>query len=345
MANRAVMGKRPHSGYVVEIDAELAEYGETTSIDIDNLLPSDSPRLGGVDQEHVHNLAEAHDELPPIVVHRNTMRVIDGMHRVHVAALRGQRHVAARFFDGTDDEAFVLAVRLNLTHGLPLSAADRTTAAARILDTHPHWSDRAIALASGVSDKTVAAIRRRSTSESPQLNTRLGRDGRLRPTDATEGRRKASDFLSEKPDASLREIARAAGIAVATARDVRQRVRLGQDPILPRQRVSAPARPERRPVAEPVTAAENEQAGVVIEAPAVSLQSLWRDPSLRLTKAGRAVLRLLEMHLIRAEDWRRLSEQMPTHCTAAMAELAHECANSWQRFAQRLEQRGHQELS
>jgi ParB-like chromosome segregation protein Spo0J len=321
-------------------------HASVEQVQISSLLPSDSPRLHGVSQEHVRILAEVTEELPPIVVHRSTMQVIDGMHRLHVAALRGQEYIGVQFFEGTRDEAFVLAVKLNLTHGLPLSSVDRKSAADRFLRSHPTWSDRAIALAAGVSDKTVAAIRRRSTSENPHLNSRLGRDGRMRPTDPTEGRRRASEYISEKPDASLREIAHAAGIAVATAQDVRRLVRLGEDPVVPRQQESRRVGREERLAPHGTCQPDDDHptarpdVGV-----AVDLRSLRRDPSLRFSEAGRAVLRLLDIHLIDADDWRRLGEQMPAHCTNVMAELAHQCASAWLGFARQLELRGQRELS
>jgi hypothetical protein len=36
----------------------------------------------------------------------------------------------------------VLAVQVNVTHGLPLSLADRKVAASRIIDCYPGWSNR-----------------------------------------------------------------------------------------------------------------------------------------------------------------------------------------------------------
>jgi hypothetical protein len=107
---------------------------------VESLLPADPPRSGRVDEVHAALLAETDPGLPPIVVHRPTMRVIDGMHRLHAAARKGQREIAVRFFDGSEAEAFVLAVELNISHGLPLSLADRKAAAGRILAAHAGWA-------------------------------------------------------------------------------------------------------------------------------------------------------------------------------------------------------------
>src|SRR5262249_14449183 len=139
----------------------------------------------------IRMLAEVHEDTPPIVVHRKTMRVIDGMHRLRAAVLRGADTIAVRFFDGSEQDAFVLAVELNHAHGLPLSQADRGAAAARIVRSHPHWSDRMIASRTGLSAKTVGGIRARASVEIPQSHARIGRDGRVRPVTTADARRQA----------------------------------------------------------------------------------------------------------------------------------------------------------
>ncbi|MFD1048366.1 ParB N-terminal domain-containing protein, partial [Kibdelosporangium lantanae] len=115
---------------------------------------SDSPRLEGEDGEHIRALVELDVQLPPITVHRTTMRVIDGMHRLRAAVLRRQDFIDAYLVDAEPDDVFVLAVEANIQHGLPLTFADRKAAAARIVRSHPHWSDRAIAAKTGLSPKT-----------------------------------------------------------------------------------------------------------------------------------------------------------------------------------------------
>ena len=84
------------------------------------LLPADSPRLSGADAVHVARLAETESPLPPILVNRATMQVVDGTHRLLAAALRGQSVIDVEFFDGTAEDAFLRAVEVNVTHGLPL---------------------------------------------------------------------------------------------------------------------------------------------------------------------------------------------------------------------------------
>src|ERR1700722_20377313 len=160
-------------------------------VTIGSLMAADSPRLQGVDLAHAEALAEIDSDLPPILVQRSTMRVIDGMHRLDAARIRGEKEICVRFFDCGEDEAFLLAVASNIKHGLPLTLADRRAAAARIISLRPDASDRWIAGIAGLAAKTVATIRRDAPDPVPSLTRRVGRDGRIRPLHAAEGRRLA----------------------------------------------------------------------------------------------------------------------------------------------------------
>ncbi|HEU5160908.1 MAG TPA: ParB/RepB/Spo0J family partition protein [Streptosporangiaceae bacterium] len=314
-------------------------------VPISSLLPADSPRLLGIDEEHIRRLAEMETTLPPILVHRDTMRVIDGMHRLRAAILTGKREIQVEFFDGSEEEAFIQAVRANIVHGLPLTLADRRAAASRILSTHPHLSDRAIGSYTGLSDKTVSAIRSRSTSEITQLSRRVGADGRIRPLNSHEGRRRAAEVIAARPDASLREVAATAGISVGTAHDVRQRIRRGEDPI--RNVDSKIGRPDTEsafsaaaepPALEPVERrnprpADNSED---IDTRAI-LNSLARDPSLKQTDAGRELLRWLHTHVVSTGDWDRLLAAVPPYRLKSLATLALLCGDVWHQFAQELE--------
>ncbi|MEU5431446.1 ParB N-terminal domain-containing protein [Streptomyces olivoreticuli] len=286
-------------------------------------------------------LAESDAELPPIVVHRPTMRVIDGMHRLRAAALRGDTEIEARLYDGTAEDAFVFAVRLNTRHGLPLSAQERSRAAARIMTTHPQWSDRRIALVAGLSSKTVGAIRRRGAGELPQPLTRVGHDGRVRPVNGAAGRRRAAEVLAEKPGASLREVAGLAGVSPGTVRDVRDRLRRGDDPVPAGRRESG----ARRATGSPPGWGGVPRNAVRQDVPRRSLQrdyesilrTLRKDPSLRFTEAGRNVLRLLDTRALFVEEQEGLISGLPGHCMPMLSDAARECANAWIEFAKRLD--------
>lgn len=317
--------------------ADQQDQHQVVTVPISSLQSSDSPRLAGEDAGHVRALAESEVTLPPIIVNRATMRVIDGMHRLRAAALRGQDEIEVRFFEGDDGDAFVLAVEANIKHGLPLSLSDRTAAAARIVSSHPQWSDRSIASLTGLAAKTIGAIRRCSTAENPQLNTRVGRDGRIRPLNAAEGRRIAAELMAERPDASLREIASAAGISLGTAQNVREQLRRGEEAILPKRHggeQKSQAKPEGSPRRR-----DNKMVRASAENRALVLQRLRRDPSLRLTEAGRILIRLLHALAVDTNEWKRLIDNLPTHCTSTVSDAARACAQTWQEFADQLERR------
>lgn len=329
------VGCIPEEEYSRQIQAVdgygLSEY-LVTRVPVASLILTNWLRIKGEDFKHVCVLAELEDKLPPIVVHRATMRVIDGMHRVRAAKLRGAAHVAAILFEGTEDDAFLLAVRLNVAHGLPLSRADRVAAAVRIMCSNPRWSDRAIAGAAGLSDKTVASIRRRTSAEIPNLPDRIGLDGRVRPVSAAAGRRLASEVIAQNPDATIAEIAMRAGISLGTARDVRRRVRNGLDPVPSRRR--DPARAGFRPDGEGDGATGRSLSAQM--APMI-MKSLSSDPSLRYNETGRALLRLLALHVLSSADWERLISAVPMHRAQAVAQAARSCSEAWWQFAMRLE--------
>ncbi|PCG87279.1 hypothetical protein CIB93_03730 [Streptomyces sp. WZ.A104] len=352
---------------------EDSEYGRGTElVSVDALHVSGRPRVAAEDTRHTRALADSDVPLPPIVVHRPTMRVVDGFHRLRATVLRGEERIRVSFVEGTLDEAFVLAVRVNTRQGMPLSHADRTAAAARLVESHPQWSDRRIAEIACLSPTTVAALRSRSTGRRGQLNARAGRDGRVRPldADAARGRRRAALFIGARPEASLREVAAVAGVAVATARDVRARLRAGESPLPPKLRAAeregvpddgaaapasargaeeAPARGTEEAFAcgteerSPTAAGPSPTGGgrCVVQMPQrfahPAVPNLRKDPSLRFTEAGRTLLRLWSAHSMDAQRWRWLAGGVPAHRLGDAVWAAQQCADQWRRFARDLE--------
>jgi ParB-like chromosome segregation protein Spo0J len=307
-------------------DSETTTIQPSTSIvPIAELKVADSPRLQGENPEHTLVLAEIDEPLPPIIVHRGSMRVVDGVHRLRAAVLRGGETIEVQFFDGTEDDAFLAAVAANLRHGLPLNRADRAAAARRILRTHPEWSDRMIASAAGLSPSTVGELRRRSTGRTGHSNGRVGRDGRVRPLDGPRRRQLAVEYLERNPDASLREVARAAGISPATASDVRARLHRGEEPAAPTGRPSPSPKEIRRP------AAHRDREAVV--------RRLKNDPAIRFTDAGKWLLRFLEVNVAAEKQQEQIAESVPQYWRSAIAEVVRECSDSWLGFATELERR------
>ncbi|WP_422770520.1 hypothetical protein ACN28C_28060 [Plantactinospora sp. WMMC1484] len=309
-----------------------------------------SPRLDGTSPARTRQLADLAAKVPPIVVQRSSLRVVDGMRRLAAARSRGERLIPVVYFDGTDEDAFVAAVRLNAVHGMPLSARDRAAAVGRILGAHPHWSDRRIAAVCGVSPRTVAAQRLRSPDHRNRLGVRVGRDGRRHPLSAAKGRRIATEIMRSRPEASLREVAREAGISVGTAMDVRRKLAAENGVVTPVEASAA-----SRPAAQTAPAALV-RSNVTVLRPAggwptassrgsaltaeARLERLLHDPSLRYTERGRALLRLASMTLAFVAQSGAVAENVPGHCRESLRAIAEAYADGWQKFGERLAETG-----
>ncbi|WP_217240928.1 ParB N-terminal domain-containing protein [Streptomyces sp. AC555_RSS877] len=326
------------------VDAEARYAGTDTEwIPIRALDLSHSPRSAGENSEHIRVLAESQADLPPIVVQRGTHRVIDGVHRVRAAQLQGEEAIRARWFDGDDASAFVLAVRLNVRHGLPLSLADRKAAGTRILGEQEGWSNRAIASAVGLSPKTIAALR--EAIGRPGGQTRLGRDGRLRPVSAAAGRERAKEMLLREPASSLRAVSAVAGVSPGTVRDVRDQLQREARAVIPDQRRTPPARNAEGLRTPPARYAEAPRAQAATAVPGkldrstALLRSLRTDPSLRFNQSGRLLLSILAVAAIDPQAQDGLVLDLPDHCLDFVAELAQASVQAWQDLSLRLAQR------
>src|SRR5437763_3664177 len=213
---------------------------------------------------------------------------------------------------------------------LPLRAADRRAAAARIIATHPHRSDRWIALVSGLAANTVGAIRKCSTVEKSRSNSRIGRDGRVRPLDSSEGRRLAAELMLANPGRSLRDIAKAAGIAPSTVLDVRNRLNSGNDPV--------PAKRDTKP--QGVSRIQRRGKSISVDPgvdPAAILRTLRNDPSLRFNDAGRTLLRWLDTHTVDEQAATPPLQEIPAHCIGTITALARHNARFWAMFSEHLD--------
>jgi hypothetical protein len=221
-----------------------------------------------------------------------------------------------------------------------LSHADRCAAAGRLVRSQPHLSDRAIAASTGLSAKTVANIRARRGSGGRQQPARLGLDGRSRPVDPAARRRLASLYLARNPGATLREVARVAGISPGTARDVRDRVWRGEDPVPARLRsdraadkaADKAADRSADTVTDTVVPRPREPEPAAVDA----LRVLRRDPTIRYVGGGRRLL-----HLLNGPDgnWQRVVDTMPPHCMILLAAAARDCARAWEGVADHVEKR------
>jgi ParB-like chromosome segregation protein Spo0J len=294
------------------IDTDTERY-PVTRIPVSAISDGIVLRRSGSNSQHVRTLAESDDPLPPIIVQRATMSVIDGAHRLQAARMRGQKEIDARLVDADQASCFVIAVRANVTHGLPLSLADRKAAAVSVIRYYPHWSDRMIASVSGLAARTVSGLRHLPSAGNNQLDGRIGRDGRARPMNSAERRRIATDIITEHPEASLREIAERAGISPETARKVRLQLRRDQSTA-----AEAPPKEAEQPTA---------------------LQALRRDPALRSREHGRLLLRMLSAVDTLDEYGEQMIEHIPAHDLAWVARASRVCARTWERFADLAERR------
>ncbi|MFF3646539.1 ParB/RepB/Spo0J family partition protein [Streptomyces sp. NPDC002564] len=313
---------RDHLCRPVGPDRSTEVSASITLLPINALRDADSPRLA-IDQNHVRALAACTDKLPPIIVHRSTMKVIDGMHRLQAARLNGQEALEVRYFEGSDRESFLLAVELNMKNGLALTLSDRKKSAMKILEIFPEWSDRAVAMNTGLSGKTVGVLRRKFAGKIAQAPLRVGRDGRVRPLNSHKERQKNSGIPSEGPDILARETAGAAGTPGPGARDMQKRLGMDEGP--------PPAGAAKAQAAQPGMEAMGSLVDLLTQ-----LESLKRDPAMKYSNDGREMIRWLEARIIRRTD-PGLVLQAPAHQARKIAALARACAAQWNCIATRME--------
>jgi ParB-like chromosome segregation protein Spo0J len=297
----------------------------TTDVNIKLLKLEMSPRIGGRDMDHAQALAFRFDDCPPILVERKTSTVIDGVHRVLAARILGRVTIPVRYFEGTHDEAFVEAVKANVTHGKPLTLAEREAAARKLLGMHGDWSNRLLGDVCGLSDKTIGRLRK-TTAEVPQLSARLGRDGRQRPIDSRPLREQIAAALRARPDANAEELAQSLSTSPSTVRDVRKRLRRGE----------SPTQTERSVKADASTASRKANG----DRRAVSAAVEWRsDRAILALPRGAELAEWLHQTKIQATQWAVLVEEIPLGRIPQLIEEAESRSLEWARFAKALEAR------
>jgi len=290
------------------------------------LLDGSSFRERGVDPDHVQVLAESPDRWPPILVTRLGHRVIDGHHRVAAARIIGRRKVVAELFDGSPDDAYLEFLRRNAQHGLPLTLRDRKQAATRILRQWTNWSDRRVGSVCGLSPRTVASLRAEASASvtpppderSLPSEQRVGRDGKLRPTNPTVRRQRIAQALAADPSASLRAIAQEVGASPETVRSVRARLRASAGE----------------------TGDLNTRPGADLWQNAPPVAKWWvRDVALTSSAEGQRSVRWLSRSIIEEAEWRVHVQSIPRSRLYELAAEARRRANDWTAFAEALEGR------
>jgi ParB-like chromosome segregation protein Spo0J len=307
--------------------SEPARNESSFEFEIGRLNTGLSPRLGDRDRDHAQALANCFDDCPPILVQRNTSTVVDGVHRLLAAHILGRNTIAVRYFDGTREEAFAEAIRSNIAHGKPLTLTEREHAAVELLKMGSEWSDRRIGSVCGLSDKTVGRLRR-TTAEIPQLSERVGRDGRIRPTDSGKRRADIAAAIRSHPDAKAEEIARSLSTSPTTVRDVRGRLQKGETPV-PQGRGprSLPTSPISRSATDGRRRAE------------LPDHSWSRDRAISSMPDGNDFSEWLDQTKIAATDWIDRIQNIPLGRLPQLAEEAQLRAEHWAEFAAALEER------
>ena len=196
---------------------------------IDELVVRASLRRNGVSSKHVEELMSSEGHWPPMLVAHRSHVIIDGVHRFEAAQRLGMNSLVCECTTASPDEAYVEFIRRNVAHGLPLSLSEREAAARRILRLYPGRSDRWVGELCGLSHGTVSRLRQSRSSIRPigelsQLDERVGRDGKSRPVDRHKTRQRIVEFMTSKPEASLRAIASLAGASPETVRKVREEI-------------------------------------------------------------------------------------------------------------------------
>lgn len=364
-----------------EFDLKNLEQLPACDVLVNALSAGVSLRQSGTDAAHIQLLVDAAGsaEMPPVLVQIDGYRIIDGLHRLEAAKLRGDSSIKARFVDCSNSEALVIAMQANSSHGLPLSKSDRVSGARRVLSSHPDWSDRAVARITGLSAKTVASLREKSGEGNPLDGKRIGRDGRRRPVGPGEGRLRAAEYIAEHPNAPLRQVARETDVSLGTVHDVSARLRRGESPERSGRRTpDAAAQPLRsvQPV-QPVRSAElsgepsrsasavpgGADSGGAAQVPlrvAPSVDSApqrrnrteeipaWTtvaakmaaDPTIRYTAGGRDFLRWMQLHAAEPDDgWRELIDAVPAHWLGVIAPIAERIGREWSLLAEGLRTR------
>jgi len=265
-------------------------------------------RHAGLHEAHVRYLASVYEELPPILVQESSLRIVDGAHRLAAAELLGLDQVKVAYFSGADREAYIEGLRLNVRHGLPFTLRDRTEAAANLLSLCATWSDRRIATTCGVAPGTVGRIR--ATVQNGQLPRREGIDGRLRPADPKEARRRISQVLAVMPNAKTHDLVVLTGSAPATVRSAR--------------RGPTPVRLTNGQRADP---GADQRAG----------PSPKEDAAFSCDARAQAFAAWFQAHLIEDSHWAGLIPAIPIGRVYTLADEARHQARCWERLAKQLE--------
>jgi hypothetical protein len=319
--NRDMTACRADGPSCVEWDLvpDTASEGPVMRVPIGDVGLGESPRLGQVSLAHLKVMAELAGAWAPLLISRSG-RIVDGHYRYLAAHRLNHTHVDCVVFRGPDSDAFVEAVRRNVTQGLPLTLPERKKAAARIVADRPGWSDRKIAELCGLTHKTVGRLRQDATclsGEIHQLDARQGRDGKSRAVNPLAVRTRIIEAIEQEPGASLRHLARMSGSTHETVRAVRRRMQ------------QAPPPPGRGVAGNQLKRSPVNPSG---------------DAAFTSTEAGASFAEWFEQTSI-TPGWVNYLESVPLSRVYEIEDEAHRRATAWLEFAAALASRANRRSS
>ena len=167
-------------------------------------------RAGGLNHEHVNDLAEALEaglNLPPVKVCRVEEIgniITDGFHTVEAHRRCGRKEVPCLLSQGTRTDAVLAAATANRQHdqsGLKRTNADKRQAVQLILTCVKDWSDHRIADHVGVSHTFVGTVRREQSSNH-QLETDSSSPSSESLREGADGKSRRPKHLAPRADAA-----------------------------------------------------------------------------------------------------------------------------------------------
>jgi hypothetical protein len=276
-----------------------------------------SLRLGPPNSGHIGTLVQLNGKWSPILVSAHDYSIVDGYHRYLAARQLGHTQIYCYLFVGGPEAAFLEALRLNSRQGLALTLKEREQAAGQILRSHLDWSDRRIGELCGLSPTTVGRLRLllpRPNVQAAQMDSRIGRDDRVRPLDSGALRRRVTQELAARPGASLREIAVLTRCSPETVRAVRRAMGSGDERGV---RDGEPGSP----------------------LPSPDPRSVPIDPAFASTDEGAAFSAWFAKTDVGEVDWQGHVRHIPLSRVYEVADMAMRRSDAWRDFARALEAR------
>lgn len=154
--------------------------------------PRAQTRAGELDKDHIEQMVEDLDNLPPMkcVLVGDRLLLADGFHRF--AAYRKKRMIRVDVLaaSGSEDDWIDAFAKANDDQkGKPRTRADKRCSVARVLGMRPNWSNVRVAESAGVSDEFVRKLRVPGSNVGTSLGAetanpsekREGKDGKSYP--------------------------------------------------------------------------------------------------------------------------------------------------------------------